>query len=222
MEIFLDFPALVTMFQRFLGLMLYFAKWMFWIVNGFTDHFQCFHHRQLPFPRTVAKIIPKHAFTLTLLQKLDFSSEDFVQKDFSRTKQNDPERHSPRHLLETSFKSRLFKRRSHLRKLPFQDAGQHKRSTTIQLCGNPPSFGDKQVGNQIRANQIVLSSGAERELCHVAARNSQFFVNAVCAGIGARDTNRFGVKINRMNRLVAKLCRRNRQNSRTGAEVEKR
>ena len=41
MQIFLDFSAFVAGFQRFFGLMIQFAEWMFWIPNGLRDDF---HH----------------------------------------------------------------------------------------------------------------------------------------------------------------------------------
>ena len=44
-------------------------------------------------------------------------------------------------------------------------------------------------------------------------------MNAVCAGVGARNPHRFGVKIKGVDRRVTQFGRGNRQDSRTGADV---
>jgi hypothetical protein len=47
-QIFPHFSAFVTVFQRFLGLMIQFAEWVFWIPNGFRDDFHhSFHNTTL-------------------------------------------------------------------------------------------------------------------------------------------------------------------------------
>src|ERR1041385_1227652 len=44
-KIFPDFSAFVTVFLRFLRLIIHFAEWMFGILDCFTDDFQRFGHR---------------------------------------------------------------------------------------------------------------------------------------------------------------------------------
>src|SRR6266446_6571899 len=43
-KIFPDFSAFITVFLRFLRLIIHFAEWMFGIANCFTDDFQRFGH----------------------------------------------------------------------------------------------------------------------------------------------------------------------------------
>ncbi len=48
-EIFLDFPAFIAMFQGLLGLIIQFSEGMFGIANSFTDDFQRFGHSLISF-----------------------------------------------------------------------------------------------------------------------------------------------------------------------------
>ena len=56
------------------------------------------------------------------------------------------------------FQAQIFKRLLHF-KFRFQDARQHQGSAAIQLRHDPPAFRDEQVGNQVRANQIIFAAG---------------------------------------------------------------
>ena len=48
-KVFPDFSAFITVFLRFLRLIIHFAEWMFGIANGLTDDFQRFGHSVISF-----------------------------------------------------------------------------------------------------------------------------------------------------------------------------
>ena len=49
MQVFLDFPAFVTMLQGFLRLIVDFPEGVFWVTNSLADDFQRFGHTLISF-----------------------------------------------------------------------------------------------------------------------------------------------------------------------------
>jgi hypothetical protein len=43
-QVLFNFPALITMFERFFGLVIHLSEWMFGVADRLTDHFQRFGH----------------------------------------------------------------------------------------------------------------------------------------------------------------------------------
>ncbi len=133
--------------------------------------------------------------------------------DFSSPKKNEPEHHSPSVFFIASFSPISSKKLRTSENSDFKIPASTSVPPRPQLRRNPPAFRNQQCRNQIRAHQIVLSRRMDRQFRHVLAHDSQFPVNPVFTGIGARNPNRFGIKIKGVNRRITQPRRRNRQNS---------
>ncbi len=93
------------------------------------------------------------------------------------------------------------------------------RSTGLHLRHDPTAFRDEQIGDQIRADQIISSGRAHRLLGDIVLCDFYFAGDGVDIGVGRSDADTFRIEIKSAHRLVAELRRRDREDSGTRADV---
>ena len=90
----------------------------------------------------------------------------------------------------------------------------------MQLRHNPPPPGDEQVGNKIGADQIISPRWMNRQPGRIAVDDFYCVFNAVHPRIRECDAHGFGIKIKGAHRLITEFRRCNREDSRTGADIQ--
>jgi hypothetical protein len=90
MEIFLDLSPLVTVLLRLFRLIIHFAEWM-WIANRLFDHFECFSHGFIPFPKLSqrepcqqASLLPSPLPSMASIPLMIYNSKTTVTKNHSK------------------------------------------------------------------------------------------------------------------------------------------
>src|SRR5665213_374584 len=151
--------------------------------------------------------------------KMRLARRRFVQKNLRETKRTrTPFIFSPGN---GQFQPAVLKSLLNFRKFRRQNPGHDQSAAAFHLRRDFLFFRDQQVGNQIRAHQIELLLRFRRQFRHVVALDLQFSLDAVHPRIGLCDADGRRVKIKRAHRLKTEFCRRDGQDSRAGADVQK-
>jgi len=107
-----------------------------------------------------------------------------------------------------------------LDKLPPENASQNKCAGWPETVDDAFRMLDQKVGGEIGADQVEFRTPVKRQADQVLPKDADALLHLILNCVRPGHTNGSGVAIQGLNRLVAKFCRRNGENSRAGTYVQ--